>query len=103
MAAMHAVTMLLDSGDHIVAGSDIYGGTYRLLHKIANRSGIGVTLANTQDLSTLAASFTTETRLLWLESPGNPLMSITDLAACANLAHEHGILPRSTTRLRRPC
>ena len=92
MAAVHAATMLLNAGDHIVATSDMYGGTYRLLHKIANRSGLRVTLANTQDLTALTGSFTKDTRLLWLESPGNPLMSITDLAACADLAHEHGIL-----------
>ncbi len=92
MSAVHAATMLLNAGDHIVATSDMYGGTYRLLHKIANRAGIRVTLANTQDLAALKASFTKETRLLWLESPGNPLMSITDLRACADLAHQHGIL-----------
>ncbi len=92
MAATHCVTMLLESGDHIVAGSDIYGGTYRLLHKITNRSGIRVSLAPSTDLGRLAAAITPQTRLLWIESPGNPLMSITDIAACAKLARERGIL-----------
>lgn len=92
MAATHAATMLLSSGDHILAGTDIYGGTYRLLHKIVNRAGIGVTLASTTDLDQLAAAFTPHTRLLWIESPGNPLMSITDIQACAELAHKHGAL-----------
>lgn len=92
MAATHCVTMLLEQGDHIVAGSDIYGGTYRLLHKITNRSGILTTLAPSTDLDRLAAAFTPRTKLLWIESPGNPLMSITDIAACAQLAHERGIL-----------
>ena len=78
--------MLLEAGDHILAGSDIYGGTYRLFHKIVNRAGISVTLADTQDLDALATQITPRTRLLWIESPGNPLMSLTDIAACAELA-----------------
>ncbi|MCA9150718.1 MAG: PLP-dependent transferase [Planctomycetales bacterium] len=92
MAATHCVSMLLNSGEHIVAGADIYGGTYRLLHKIIDRSQIRVTLSSTQDLEQLEQSFTPQTRLLWLESPGNPLLSITDLAACIELAHRHNIL-----------
>ena len=92
MAATHAATMLLQQGDHIVAGTDIYGGTYRLLHKILDRSGIGITLANTQDLTALRQAMTERTRLVWIESPGNPLMSITDIRACADIAHEHGAL-----------
>lgn len=92
MAAIHAVTMLLRSGEHVVAGTDIYGGTYRLLHKVIDRAGIGVTLAPSTDLERLAAAFRPETRLLWVESPGNPLLSITDLAACAELAHRHQAL-----------
>jgi len=92
MAATHCVTMLLESGDHVVAGSDIYGGTYRLLHKILTRSGIATTLVDATDPEALEAAFTPRTKLVWLESPGNPLMSITDLAACAELAHRRGAL-----------
>lgn len=92
MAATHCVTMLFGQGDHVVAGADIYGGTYRLLHKIVNRSGIEVSLAPSSDLAALAAAFQPNTRLLWIESPGNPLMSITDIAACAELAHQRGAL-----------
>lgn len=92
MAATHCATMLFEQGDHIVAGTDIYGGTYRLLHKISNRSGIATTLAPSTDLAQLAAAITPKTKLLWIESPGNPLMSITDIAACARLARERGIL-----------
>jgi cystathionine beta-lyase/cystathionine gamma-synthase len=92
MAATHAVTMLLSSGDHIVAGADIYGGTYRLLHKIVNRSGITVTLVDTTDLKAVEAAVKPQTKLLWVESPGNPLLSITDFAACAAIAKQHGIL-----------
>ena len=92
MAATHSAMTLLSAGDHVVAGADIYGGTYRLLHKICSRSGIGVTLVDTTDLQALEQAFTPKTKLLWLESPGNPLMSITDLTACAEIGHRHSAL-----------
>jgi len=92
MAATHCVTGLLKAGDHVLAGSDIYGGTYRLLHKITTRAGIGVTLGDSTDLERFEAAMTPETRLVWIESPGNPRMTITDIAACAAMAHRHGAL-----------
>jgi cystathionine beta-lyase/cystathionine gamma-synthase len=92
MAATHAVTMLFSSGDHIVAGTDIYGGTYRLLHKICNRGGIEVTLAPSTDLAALERAIRPQTKLVWIESPGNPCMTITDIAACAEVVHRRGAL-----------
>lgn len=93
MAATTCVTMMLSSGDHIVAGRDIYGGTYRLLHNVMNRLGIGVTLVRTDgDLSEVQAAITPSTKLLWIETPGNPLMSITDIQACAAIAKQHKLL-----------
>lgn len=92
MAATHCVAMLLNHGDHAIAGQDIYGGTYRLLHKICDRSGITVNLVDTTELARIEAAIRPNTRLLWLESPGNPLLTITDIAACAELAHRHGLL-----------
>ena len=92
MAAIHAVTMLLESGDHIVAGSDIYGGAYRLFHKIVNRSKIGTSLVDTTDPGALEEALLPETKLVWIESPGNPRLSMTDIAACAEIAHRHGAL-----------
>ena len=92
MAAVHCVTMLLRSGEHVVAGTDIYGGTYRLLHQVIDRAGIQVSLACSQDLDQLAAAIRPTSRLLWIETPGNPRMSITDLRACAELAARHGLL-----------
>lgn len=92
MAATHAVTMLFRGGDHLVAGTDIYGGTYRLLHRICDRAGLDVSLASATDLSALERAIRPETKLLWLESPGNPLLSITDLAQCVELARRHGLL-----------
>ncbi|MCA9176566.1 MAG: PLP-dependent transferase [Planctomycetales bacterium] len=92
MAATHCATMLLESGDHLLAGTDIYGGSYRLFHKILNRAGVRVSLAAADDLAGLEQAITPATKMLWIESPGNPLMSITDIRACAELAHQHGLL-----------
>lgn len=92
MAATHCVVGLLRSGEHILAGSDIYGGSYRLFHNVANRAGIGVSLANSANLAEFEQAFTPATKLVWIESPGNPLLSITDIGACAEIAHRHGAL-----------
>ncbi|MGH7134711.1 MAG: trans-sulfuration enzyme family protein, partial [Pirellulales bacterium] len=92
MAATHCVTMLLESGDHLVAGADIYGGTYRLLHNVIHRSGITTTLVHSADVGQVEAAITPKTRLIWIETPGNPLMSVTDIAACAEVAKRHGVL-----------
>ena len=92
MSATHCVVASLNSGDHIVAGSDVYGGTYRLLHKVANRSGIEVSLVDSTQPELVEEAITPATKLVWIESPGNPLLSITDIAACAEIAHRHGAL-----------
>ncbi len=92
MAATHCAVSLLNAGDHVVASRDIYGGTYRLLHQVVNRFYIRTTLVDAADLAAVEQAFTPKTRLLWIESPGNPLMSITDIAACAEVAHRHGAL-----------
>jgi cystathionine beta-lyase/cystathionine gamma-synthase len=92
IAATACVIAAMRSGDHVVAGSDIYGGTYRLLHKVANRAGIGVTLADSTDPANVAKAMTPATKLVWIESPGNPKLSITDIAACAEAAHRGGAL-----------
>jgi cystathionine gamma-lyase len=92
MAATHCAMMLLESGDHVLAGADIYGGTYRLLHKILNRAGVTVLLADCTNLAAFEAAITPKTKLFWIESPGNPQMSITDIAAIAAIAKRRGIL-----------
>jgi len=92
MAATHCAVMLLSAGDQVLAGRDIYGGTYRLLHQVTNRHGIDVALVDTTDPALLAAAITPKTKLVWIESPGNPQMSLTDIAACAEIAHKHGAL-----------
>jgi cystathionine gamma-lyase len=92
MAATHCAMMLLSSGDHVLAGADIYGGTFRLLHKVLNHAGIEVTLADSTNLAAFEAAITPKTKLLWIESPGNPQMSITDIAAVAAVAKRRRIL-----------
>ncbi|MGI9457599.1 MAG: trans-sulfuration enzyme family protein [Aeoliella sp.] len=92
MAATHCATAMLSSGDHVLAGSDIYGGTYRLLHHVTNRAGIESTLADSTDLDAFAAAIQPNTKLVWIESPGNPQMTITNIAACAEIAHNAGAL-----------
>ena len=93
MAATTCVMMQLSAGEHVVAGSDIYGGTYRLLHKVLDRFNIGVTLVRTSvDLQAIETAITPQTRLIWIETPGNPLMSITDIAGCAEIARKHNVL-----------
>jgi cystathionine gamma-lyase len=91
MAAIHCVVMLLRSGDHVVAGCDLYGGAYRLLHDICDRSGINVTLVDMTDLAAVDAAIGQNTRLVWAETIGNPRLSIPDLDALAQVAHAKGV------------
>lgn len=90
MAAITTLTRLLQAGDEILAGDDLYGGTYRLLGKILPRHGITVRYADTSDLEAAARAFTPRTRLVLIETPTNPLLRITDVHALASLAHDHG-------------
>src|SRR5690606_32441327 len=70
----------------------IYGGTYRLFHKILPSAGVTVRMAASSDLAHFEKAITERTKLVWIESPGNPLLSITDIAGCAEIAHRHGAL-----------
>jgi len=92
MAATHCVTQLLSPGDRIVTGTDIYGGTWRLFNKLLPQHGISVAAVDTSDLAAVAAAMTPATKLVWIESPGNPLLSITDIAGCAGIAQAGGAL-----------
>jgi cystathionine gamma-synthase len=79
-------------GHHIVIPDDAYGGTYRLVAKVAERWGLGWTPARVSDVDAVAAAMTDRTRLVWVETPTNPLLGIADIAALATLAHERGAL-----------
>jgi len=92
MAAICAVTRLLSCGDHLLAGDDLYGGTYRMLSRLVTRQGIRVSHVDTTDLNAVGRAITPQTRMLLVESPTNPLQRITDLRALGDLAHESGAL-----------
>lgn len=92
MAAIHAVASLLKSGDHVVAGRNLYGGTFRLFERVLKDFGLRFSYADTRQPEDVARALTPETRLLFIETPTNPVMEITDIAAVAGLAHQHGTL-----------
>ncbi|XP_068664350.1 cystathionine beta-lyase, chloroplastic-like [Aristolochia californica] len=92
MAALTAVTSLVAAGHEIVAGDDIYGGSDRLLSQVVPKKGIVVKRVNTTDLIELATAIGPQTKLVWLESPTNPRLQISDIQRIAELAHAHGAL-----------
>jgi cystathionine gamma-synthase len=83
---------LCKPGDHVVIPDDAYGGTYRLFSKVAERWGLDWTHAPVNDIDAVRQSMTDKTRILWLETPTNPLLTIADIAALAQLAHDRGAL-----------
>jgi cystathionine gamma-lyase len=82
---------LLSAGDHVVACDDMYGGTFRLFDKVFARQGIAFSYVDLTDASALEAALLPSTKLLWLETPTNPLLKIMDIVALADVAHAHGI------------
>jgi cystathionine beta-lyase len=92
VSAIAAIARLLRPGDEILAGDDLYGGSYRLFSKVLNRSGISVHYADATDLESFARAFRPGTRLVHIETPTNPLLHIIDIRALADLAHQHGAL-----------
>jgi cystathionine gamma-lyase len=93
MAASATVVELLDSGAHIVATNDLYGGSYRLFERIRKRSaGLAVTFIDLADLTSLEASIRPATRMIWVESPTNPMLKLVDLSAIARIARARGLL-----------
>lgn len=92
MAAIQALTSMLSSGDHVVVSHNVYGGTYRLFRQVLERYGLRFTWVDTTDPRHVAAAMMPETRLVYIETPTNPLMEVTDIAAVADIAHGHGAL-----------
>ncbi|HUO19952.1 MAG TPA: PLP-dependent aspartate aminotransferase family protein [Steroidobacteraceae bacterium] len=93
MAASSTVLELLDAGSHIVAMHDLYGGSYRLLENVRKRSaGHSVSFVDLTDAAALEAAIRPETRLVWVETPTNPLLKVVDLAAVAALARRHRLI-----------
>ena len=90
MAAINAVLSRLESGDHVIVSDNVYGGTFRLFERILTRCQLSFTYVDTGDLDAVRPLFQPRTRLVFVETPSNPVMRLTDLAAAAALAHEHG-------------
>lgn len=92
MAAIDAVLRLLSSGDHVIAGNDIYGGTYRLLTTLTKRAGISTTFVDLHDLNAVEKAIQPNTRLVWIETPTNPLLRIIDIEALASIIQPRKVL-----------
>lgn len=90
MAAINAIASMLTSGDHVIVSDNVYGGTFRLFDKVLTRYQLSFTYVDTGDLDATARAFTPATKMLFVETPSNPVMRITDLAKAAELAHAHG-------------
>lgn len=92
VAATDAVMRLLVPGDEVIAAHDMYGGTYRLFSKVYEKMGIVFNYVDTSTAENVAKAITTKTKLIWIETPTNPLMNITDIAAVATIGKEYGCI-----------
>jgi cystathionine gamma-lyase len=93
LAAISTLLETLDAGDHVIASEDLYGGSFRLFDKVRKRSaGLSFSFVDLADLAAVEAAITPKTRLLWVETPTNPLLRLADLKALAALARKHGLI-----------
>ncbi|MBM2657625.1 bifunctional cystathionine gamma-lyase/homocysteine desulfhydrase [Staphylococcus pseudoxylosus] len=92
MAAISAVIMLLDKGDHLLINSDVYGGTYRALSKVFTRFGIEADFIDTTQIDEIEQYIKSETKMLYIETPSNPLLRVTDIKKSAELAKSHNLI-----------
>ncbi|GAA3623886.1 aminotransferase class I/II-fold pyridoxal phosphate-dependent enzyme [Secundilactobacillus similis DSM 23365 = JCM 2765] len=91
-AAIDTVFSLFSAGDHFVIGNDVYGGTFRLIDAVLKRFGMTFTVVDTRDLDAVEAAITPATKAIYLETPTNPLLRVTDIEAVANIAKAHNVL-----------
>ena len=92
LAATATLMLLLDAGDHVVVTDDVYGGTARLFNRVLSRYGMRFDAADLRDPEAVVEAMTPTTRMVWLESPTNPLLRLVDIAAVSEMAHERGAL-----------
>lgn len=102
MSAISTTLHLLKSGDHVIASDDIYGGTYRLFDEIMSKFGIETTFMKLNDEEAIIEAIKPNTKLIWVETPSNPLLNITDLEMIAKIAKEHDILSVSDNTFATP-
>ncbi|WP_101846394.1 bifunctional cystathionine gamma-lyase/homocysteine desulfhydrase [Halobacillus sp. Marseille-P3879] len=91
MAAVTAVLMTFNQGDHIIFTDDVYGGTYRLVSKVINRFGLDATFVDTSDVKNIEAALTEKTKAVYVETPTNPLLKITDMKKVSELAKRNNL------------
>lgn len=89
MAAIDTTLRLLSPGDHVVVGNDVYGGTYRLFERVFHPYGLDFTYVDTSDVEQVKSSLQLNTRMLWLETPSNPLLRLSDISALAEITHAY--------------
>lgn len=92
VAATGVVIHLLSAGDHVVLCDDVYGGTNRIFHRVFAQMGIEITLVDMTDLEATRAAFKPNTKLVWIETPTNPMLKVVDIAAVAKIARDHGAI-----------
>lgn len=92
MAATDAVAHLLSAGDHVVMGDDVYGGTFRLFARCFDRLGVALTPVDMREPTNVRKALRKKTKLVWIETPTNPLLKVVDIAALAEIAHAGGAL-----------
>jgi cystathionine beta-lyase/cystathionine gamma-synthase len=92
MSATDTVFRMLKSGDHVIAGENMYGGSYRLFSRVLEKYGLQFTYVDTSDSDQVKRALKPSTRIVFLETPTNPMMTVTDIAACAEVAHAAGAL-----------
>ncbi|GAB3675581.1 cystathionine gamma-synthase [Halopiger thermotolerans] len=92
MASINTVLNLLEAGDHVVTGNDVYGGTHRIFTQVYEDYDLEFSFVDMTDLEAIESAFQENTELLWLETPTNPLLSIVDIEGAAEIAHEHDAL-----------
>jgi cystathionine beta-lyase/cystathionine gamma-synthase len=97
LAAIDCVVRLFNPGDHIIVGNDVYGGTYRLFERVFSRFGLRFSWVDLADPAAVKAAFTPQTRLLWLETPTNPLLSLADMRAMADAAPQDVLIAVDNT------
>jgi len=103
MAAIDAVIRLLSAGDHLICGENVYGGTHRIMTRVFERQGLTFSFVDTRDLEAIDAAITPATRMLYVETPTNPMMHITDLAAVGALARHRGLMLVVDNTFATPC
>lgn len=92
MAAISTLMTLFRSGDHVVSSNDVYGGTFRVFDKIFRNYGLEFTYVDTSNLAAVEAAITPKTKLIWVESPTNPMLKISDIAGIAAIAQKRGVI-----------